>query len=71
MLLVGNLTSFIKYVSFTVWMQNAAAISALIWIRLKKIPVHPGAIKVSQMTVKVKQTMDIPTYSVSCYAHLT
>uniref|UniRef100_A0A914W4D9 Uncharacterized protein n=1 Tax=Plectus sambesii TaxID=2011161 RepID=A0A914W4D9_9BILA len=42
---VGELDKLISYVTFAIWFQRFFTLCALIWIRYKKLPVHPGAIR--------------------------
>jgi len=42
---LGNIEDLINYVGFAMWMQRAFTMSALIYIRLWKIPVHPETIR--------------------------
>jgi hypothetical protein len=42
---VGDLNALINYVTFAMWLQRVFSITALLWIRYRKIPVHPEAIR--------------------------
>ncbi|KAI1706773.1 amino acid permease domain-containing protein [Ditylenchus destructor] len=42
---IGNLTELVNYVGFCYWAQRVLTTSALLYIRIWKVPVHPEAIK--------------------------
>ena len=44
---VANLEELINYVMFTEWLQHFVVVVAILWIRYKKIPVHPEAVRVN------------------------
>jgi hypothetical protein len=41
----GNLDLLISYVSFASWLVRAFTLTALMWLRYRHVPVHPGAIR--------------------------
>uniref|UniRef100_A0A914VEG1 Uncharacterized protein n=1 Tax=Plectus sambesii TaxID=2011161 RepID=A0A914VEG1_9BILA len=42
---IGDLDNLIGYVIFAIWFQRVFTMLGLLWIRYKKIPVHPDAIR--------------------------
>lgn len=42
---MGNIEQLISYVAFTMWMQRAFTMAALLYIRMTNKPVHPEAIR--------------------------